>query len=744
MFQARGRAKVLKVYVTSVHWYRSFERMLTIEKVHNCLPTVRSVQDGCKIYRSFPGSYREKTHGVLAFRISAEINQSPKSPPTPLSTPCSQRTAFNTPCKRKRDDDSRLSRQSKLRKRLTFSSSEGEDIQIFSKLSHDVPPRMHNPYNSVKHGSVWNMCYINAVLQLLASSDVCINQCNNNAKGSVANVLSSMRAGLLFSESNMDCLLSHDVFRGDKRKFIIGEPNCAIEFMNWCVEEIQLHYNPRAITHTQIEQICTTCKRVSLVEVKGGPYDRGNGTCIVLASGNITDDTEFDDRIQDCWGNNCPSVNSLSENVVRFREIRLHGEVVIYRWNAPCVQLQLRKHICLTVNTQCNNRKQRKYRLCGFTVFETLKRHYITYRYVLDKLYCCDDYDIYISNHMLAFSTADKRCVMAIYEMIDVKNEAAESQVLSKRHSEFLSKVCPSKRRNRHVAIPPLMSTRAKPSVITGDGLENHWTAVHGDGFCWIYAFLVAVGILKSSDFPHGNATSGPPSARAVKLSRAVAPFAFRTCDDIMFPEYENGKLESLGTFGGAPQFMRLLERIRPPFRFFILDHTHTWVKRALVVKEPRNNDVPLVFNHGTDLTSLYGTFVSNTYAVDYASGHGAQPLQMVYDVTTTLPRHDKYVVYDDTDVVICWESERHFNALSRPSPESATASFLDSILRSPELVPELFPLSNDTTYAYRDSDSDIEELPSLPHCQQTSLGLHKELRVNGTLYTCNESDRDE
>ena len=81
----------------------------------------------------------------------------------------------------------------------------------------------------------------------------------------------------------------------------------------------------------------------------------------------------------------------------------------------------------------------------------------------------------------------------------------------------------------------------------------------------------------------------------------------------------------------------------------------------------------------------------------------------MVYDVTTTLPRHDKYVVYDDTDVVICWESERHFNALSRPRPESKSESFLNTILSSPEQVSELFPPSNDTTYDYRDSDSDVE-----------------------------------
>ena len=586
------------------------------------------------------------------------------------------------------------------------------------------------------------MCYINSVLQLLASSDACINQCNN-VKGVVANLLSSMRAGIC-STSNMDCLLSHDVFQGEKRMFKLGEPNCAIEFMNWCVEEIQLNYNPTAITQTLIEQQCTTCKRTCLVKVKGGPYGRGNGSCLELVSGKaVTDRSEFDDRIQDCWRNDCPSANSLSGNLVRFREIRLHGEVVIYYWNAPCVQLQLQRYIFLTVNPQ--RKKRLKYRLCGFTVFESSKRHYITYRYVSDKLYCCDDYDIRISNHSRVFPTADKRCVMVIYEMVDVNNEVVRTQDVSKRRSKCFRKESLDKSGNRPVPIPSLISTTSvKPSAVTGDGLPHHWTAVNGDGFCWIYAFLVAVGILDSRDFPHGNAASGSPSTRALRFSRAIAPYAFRACDDVTYPEYENGKFESMGTFGGAPHFMRLLERIRPSFRFFILDHTHTWVKRALIMKEPRTNDVTLVSDHGTDLTSVCGTFVSNTYSVDYTSGYGAEPLQMIYDDTTTLPPHGKYVVHDDTDVVICWESERHFNALSRPRPELTTKSFLDTILSSPEQVSELFPPSNDTTYDYRDSDSDVELVSPPSHRQHTSRPLlRKQSPPNDTLYTCNESDSD-
>ena len=707
LLQARGRVKTLQVYVTSVHWYKSYELMLTIEKLHNCLPTANSVEEGCQIYRSFPGAYREKTHGVLAFRISTVVNQTPTAPLTPPRTSCSQRVIFNSPCKRKRDDNGIVSRQSKLRNRLVFSSAQQENTQILSRVSHNVPPQMANPYNSLKHPMVWNMCYVNSVLQLLASSNTCINQCSN-IKGPVANVLSSMRSRRC-SASKMDCLLSHDVFQGDKKMFTLGNMNCAIEFMNWCVEEIKLHEKLAAVTRTLIEQTCTTCKRTCLAEVKGGPYGRGNASCIILVKGNITDHSDTDERIQTCWrGNDCPSVNSPSANVVRFREIRLHGEVVIYRWNAPCVQLQLQQYLCLTVNAQRNS-KRIKYRLCGFTVFDFRKRHYTTYRYVSDTLYYCDDSSICRSNHTLTFSRVNERCVMAIYEMIHVNNEDVGAQLVSTCRSNCVTRLSPDKRGNIHAPITSLTSTSVKPSTITGDVLPHHWTAVHGDGFCWIYAFLVAVGMLNVSDFPHGNLASGPPSTRAQRLSRAIAPYAFPACTDVIFPEYENGQCARMGTFGGESNFMRLLERIRPSFRFFILDHTHTWVKRALIVKEPRINDARLVSHHGSDLTSLCGNCASSMYSVDYARGYGAPPLRMMYGVTTALPRNDEYVVYDDTDVVICWESAQHFNALSRSTPERTTELFLTTIISSPDQVSVLFPPPNDTSYTCNDSDSDLE-----------------------------------
>ena len=110
---------------------------------------------------------------------------------------------------------------------------------------------------------------------------------------------------------------------------------------------------------------------------------------------------------------------------------------------------------------------------------------------------------------------------------------------------------------------------------------SRQWTKVHGDGFCWIYAFLVATGFLTEIDFPHGDSGSCPPSPKASKLSHALAPHAFENPVCLVMPRFESGSLDTFGTYGGAPQFMQLLKQIQPRFRFFVLDQTRTWIKFA-------------------------------------------------------------------------------------------------------------------------------------------------------------------
>ena len=56
--------------VLKVHKFKSFESMLKTMGTKNCLPDIESIEEGIKIYRSFPSyATKEKTHGVVAFSI---------------------------------------------------------------------------------------------------------------------------------------------------------------------------------------------------------------------------------------------------------------------------------------------------------------------------------------------------------------------------------------------------------------------------------------------------------------------------------------------------------------------------------------------------------------------------------------------------------------------------------------------------------------------------------------------------
>lgn len=51
--------------------YKSFKDMLTNEGLENCLPRFNSIDDGVRLYHSFPG-YREneRNHGVMAIGLA--------------------------------------------------------------------------------------------------------------------------------------------------------------------------------------------------------------------------------------------------------------------------------------------------------------------------------------------------------------------------------------------------------------------------------------------------------------------------------------------------------------------------------------------------------------------------------------------------------------------------------------------------------------------------------------------------
>jgi ASC-1-like (ASCH) protein len=60
----------LRCVVLQVFKYMSFQNMLESQGLKKCLPHIDSIDEGVKVYRSFPGyAEGEKTYGAFAFHI---------------------------------------------------------------------------------------------------------------------------------------------------------------------------------------------------------------------------------------------------------------------------------------------------------------------------------------------------------------------------------------------------------------------------------------------------------------------------------------------------------------------------------------------------------------------------------------------------------------------------------------------------------------------------------------------------
>ena len=355
---------------------------------------------------------------------------------------------------------------------------------------------------------------------------------------------------------------------------------------------------------------------------------------------------------------------------------------MIYRWAHGSGPICLQNIIDLTAKASSDRVQWEhcKYRLCGFTVFHDLINHYTTYRFILGQQYHCNDNHVSLSCHSLTFGkNVNEHCVMAVYEKIGVVS-----------HSLGYER-------------------------IRSTSYDRLWTAVHGDGFCWIYAFLVSTGLLNGEDFPHGNDAVGPPSCTATELANAIVSYAFLDGTPFTKPKYGDKNISTMGTFGGAPHFINLLERIRPACRFFILDGTHTYIRRAFILKDGYTNDAVMHSQqdfiptaHGVNLRSLCERRGGDSeHLLEYDRQYGDMPQLKLSRSPNNGMRNDEYVLLRDTDAVVCWQSTVHFNALSRPQPDPTVKLFVNTIMNCPEQVDDLFPPP--TRKLYNSSDSDVE-----------------------------------
>ena len=263
-------------------------------------------------------------------------------------------------------------------------------------------------------------------------------------------------------------------------------------------------------------------------------------------------------------------------------------------------------------------------------------------------------------------------------------------------------------KRNQPKCKRRLVFTQSKQTQVSGtfsirsqNDRIYRWTQVHGDGFCWVYAFLIATGLLKDDDFPNGDNGRNPPSDKAIKASRALAPYAF-TDSPCNFPKFKNGIRTEMGTYGGYCHFKNMLNRMRPGFRFFVLDKTRQWIDCAIVARHDKIHQTGsspkqiTVAERETKITDL----CVNTrgfpnllcYEYEYWSGNAGPRVKLIFD-QTVVRLDGKWVKYHPSDAVIYWASDNHFNALARVDPPDKTAEvFVQTALDEPQKNATLFP----------------------------------------------------
>jgi len=594
-----------------------------------------------------------KKRGNKQARDPSAVSKMSSTPATPPRNRLRRRSAdIRTPRKLQKKKDVMVGVDSAARKRLIFESL--EDNTKSRKKCYSRPVPMCNPHRGVVFASVNCVCFINATLQLLASSEVCARYCNL-VQTPVASMVSNMhsREGHESIINGMDKLLQSMRDYDSKTTFTLGSHNCAMEFMTWCLEEIGFRTNKKGVTRCITHEVCARCK--SMRQVKNA------GICEVAVTGDVIEDQEkrpYDVRMQLCWNKDVCAGAKLPSNLINFREIYIHSEVVIYRWGTEGRNVQLRRHMRLTTaTTDSPICKRQIYELRAFTVFHDLNKHYSTYVYNGGTLFHCDDNRVDESD--LDLSNRLKRCVMAIYERTSgLVFDDTESSI--------------------NMCGVPQTNTEGNDGAQSNEDIvcDREWVKVYGDGFCWAYAFLVAIGALSASDFPNGDNASSPPSDNAISFSYYLARRAF-VGSHWHAPQFAEGLLVGSGTYGGHSQFENILDYFPHTFRFFILDTTRTWIESAIVVKEyeestsPRQTlstpekdtfkTYPLEVNILSFCTSRY-TRSNTLLSYERISG----PKIYKYLKKGVVPRpEDKFVLQRDTDVVICWATTNHFNALS-------------------------------------------------------------------------------
>lgn len=186
--------------------------------------------------------------------------------------------------------------------------------------------------------------------------------------------------------------------------------------------------------------------------------------------------------------------------------------------------------------------------------------------------------------------------------------------------------------------------------------ISNSNPKVHGDGFCWAYAFLVAFGLLDSSDFPHGDAGSKAPSRKATNLALALATVAFSS-DNWNPPRFSSSGEPEQGTWGGVGTLLAAYIRLRPLGRLIFLGPEKKYIRTMYTPKTRQQVDPKQRLKDGWSANGSVGIYDCRC---DLRSDDKIQL------VTTGQPVSGRSENLRNDDAVMYWAPEDvHWNALA-------------------------------------------------------------------------------
>lgn len=69
-----GKDRLIKIKITSIKKYLSFEQYIKKEKLSKCLPSIDTIEEGVEIYHKYYSVKDEEEYGIIAIRFKLVLD----------------------------------------------------------------------------------------------------------------------------------------------------------------------------------------------------------------------------------------------------------------------------------------------------------------------------------------------------------------------------------------------------------------------------------------------------------------------------------------------------------------------------------------------------------------------------------------------------------------------------------------------------------------------------------------------